>query len=301
MIVERIETPENWQMLPYHAMSLMFPEATETEYDLIVESMKKTGFHANDPIILVEVEEELQILDGRTRHLAAQDAGVEPLFMLFDNDDVLGFVCSRNIDRRHLTAGQKAALGAEIANLDFGQNPSLEGDIRVEDAAKMTGSSEASIKRFRTIAGRSPELGQAVKRGEETLNSAWEKIKKVAEPGGGNGQKPAEAKPLPASLTPDPDEPKGSEAYQGSGAPEPATTGDGTDPQPEAQPEPAEERPWMPPTISVTIDRGPFKQREQREAPVVIQVGKNLFRLNKQAAAHMGSVLLDCVDRLSEN
>ncbi len=49
------------------------------------------------------------ILDGRNRYRACQKAGVEPRFRTV-KDDLLAFVISENIRRRHLQKAQGAAI-----------------------------------------------------------------------------------------------------------------------------------------------------------------------------------------------
>ncbi|MFO0843280.1 MAG: hypothetical protein U0797_12935 [Gemmataceae bacterium] len=55
-----------------------------------------------------------KILDGRNRHLACERAGVEPAFSEFEGDDAaaLALVISLNVQRRDLTAAQRAIVAA---------------------------------------------------------------------------------------------------------------------------------------------------------------------------------------------
>lgn len=56
------------------------------------------------------------ILDGGNRYRACIDAGIEPTFIEFDGDDIGPFVLSANLHRRHLSAGQHAAIVASVTN-----------------------------------------------------------------------------------------------------------------------------------------------------------------------------------------
>ncbi len=318
MKLERIDTPQGWEDLPYHELCLMFPEATETEFDQIVASMENNGFFISDPIVLVESDDaQLAILDGRTRHQAALEARVKPEFLLFSDDDALGFVCSRNLDRRMLSAGQKAALGSAVATLKGGQTPAGDSDdITVEQAARMTGASTASIKRFRTIQRRDEALAEAVKRGDRTLNEAWERVKGRGE---GNGQQPSEAKdmepsnsgdagehPVPADAVESGTEDTGMASVPESGEP----AGSLAPVQAEVDDRVAEaleegvdnvgdlmERVFMPPITKVTLDRGPFKSSVEEGSPIIVQVGKTMFRLDRRTAAHLGGLLTEYAER----
>ena len=54
------------------------------------------------------------LLDGRNRQRACELAGVDMRWKVYPNDDPIGFVLSLNLQRRHLTVGQKAAVGVEV-------------------------------------------------------------------------------------------------------------------------------------------------------------------------------------------
>ena len=81
--------------------------------------IRQNGLHK--PIILYEDK----ILDGRNRFLACKKLWPEytpdKKYEHYEGDDPLGYVLSLNLHRRHLTASQRAALAAEIANLDLGR------------------------------------------------------------------------------------------------------------------------------------------------------------------------------------
>ena len=59
-----------------------------------------------------------ELLDGRHRERALVELGITPKYVewqpLHDNDSPALYVCSMNVRRRHLTASQRAILGAEI-------------------------------------------------------------------------------------------------------------------------------------------------------------------------------------------
>jgi hypothetical protein len=104
--------------LRFHPLADIFPLMEGEEFDELVADIKANGLH--DPIVMYEGK----ILDGRNRYRAAIKAGVDP-FPLMKNgkrygglnyvgDDPAGFVISRNIHRRHLTAEQKRDVIAKL-------------------------------------------------------------------------------------------------------------------------------------------------------------------------------------------
>jgi len=182
-----IDDLDNWFDLPLHELCTIFPAMRDDDYDGLVASMKDQGFLLSDPIVLVDLTPDAPnsswaILDGRNRHLAAMDAGVEPEFMVYSGENPIGFVTSRNLDRRHLTTGQKAAVAAELAGLNNGQN-STEGEVTQSEAAERVGVGEATLRRYKYVEKHDPELATKVKAGEVPLEKARSIVKdKVDQP-----------------------------------------------------------------------------------------------------------------------
>lgn len=189
-MIEDCDTPQDWESLQLHSLCLLFPEMVDEEYLTLLDSMKLHGFFESDPIILIDISDEedmgafsqpeYQILDGRNRHLAAMDTGVEPIFVEFTGEDPLGFVTGRNLDRRHLNTGQKAAIASELAILYNGQNSS-EGTMTQSEAADQVRVGEASIRRFKYVEKHNPELAADVKAGLIPLEAARTKVKEALE------------------------------------------------------------------------------------------------------------------------
>lgn len=176
------EDIEDWEKLPLHSLCTLFPEADELDYDNLVESMKTHGFLESDPIVLIEVDDSdpdggWAVLDGRNRLIAAGDARVEPTFAHYVGENPVAFVTSKNLDRRHLTTGQKAAVAADLAALEAGQNSN--GDSMTQsEAADKVGVGEATVRRYKFVEKHSPELAAKVKSGEVPLEKARSTIKK---------------------------------------------------------------------------------------------------------------------------
>ena len=94
-----------------HPFAALFPELPPEELSLLVRDIKERG--QLEPIILYKG----QILDGRNRYRACQIAGVKPWIEEFNTKAAKGtpedFVLSRNLRRRHLSIGQKAAIALD--------------------------------------------------------------------------------------------------------------------------------------------------------------------------------------------
>lgn len=78
----------------FHPLSEVFPLMRESEFLRLVASIRDHGLH--QPIHLYEG----QILDGRLRYLACLEAGVEPRFEEYVEDDPRGFLISMNVMRQ---------------------------------------------------------------------------------------------------------------------------------------------------------------------------------------------------------
>ncbi len=97
------------KQLDSHPAATLFPALWMTDtaaYQELVEDIRKNGLI--DPIWI----HEGLIIDGRNRYHACLDTGIEPRFREWEGQggDVISFVISLNLKRRHLTSGQKAMI-----------------------------------------------------------------------------------------------------------------------------------------------------------------------------------------------
>jgi hypothetical protein len=114
----------------FHEYSNLFPMASESELSELKEDIRENGLI--EPIILYQNK----ILDGRNRMIACMSEGVTPAFTEYKGNDPLQFVLSKNINRRHLTESQRAAIAAEIATLPQGRKTKSEMGGCTEDNTK---------------------------------------------------------------------------------------------------------------------------------------------------------------------
>ena len=137
----------------------------------LVADIKANGLR--EPIVL----RAGMILDGQNRHAACLAAGIKPTFTVYDGDDALQFVISRNMNRRHLDASQRAIIAAEIAKIprdDNGKSPGvvITTAIPKTAAAKVMNVSRDSVIRADKVENASPALAKQVKAGNVSLNAA---------------------------------------------------------------------------------------------------------------------------------
>src|SRR5271165_2417671 len=163
-----------------HPFAALFPELPPEELSLLVRDIKERG--QNEPIILYKG----LILDGRNRYRACQIARVKPWIEEFNTKEAKGspedFVLRRNLKRRYLSMGQKAAIALDWSE-QFESNPESEKTKAagrpkgtVSAAAKNIGINEQRVFEVRQIREANPSLYQEVRAGRRSLNSALTEI-----------------------------------------------------------------------------------------------------------------------------
>lgn len=95
--------------IPVHPLAALFPMLPDDELQELADDIAENGLR--NPIVR---DAEGQIVDGRNRLKACRLAGVEPTFQHINGEDVRAFIASQNVNRRHLTKGQRAMALAMI-------------------------------------------------------------------------------------------------------------------------------------------------------------------------------------------
>jgi hypothetical protein len=133
-----------------------------------------------------------RIIDGRNRYRACLEANAKPTFRTWDGvGSLVAFIASLNLHRRHLTAGQRADIGAKIAdeltqeaaarrsatlkqNTDPARLPERSGDRGEarEQAAKIAGVSPRYVSDAKRLRSERPDLADQVAAGAMTLPEA---------------------------------------------------------------------------------------------------------------------------------
>lgn len=192
-----------------HPLCTLFPRVEGNEFDALVSDIRANGLR--EPIT---VHDGL-ILDGGNRYRACVAAGVTPTFRPFNGSNIVTFVLSANLHRRHLTPGQQAAIVASAQDwarqAASGSNQHVAAKEGVQACtpsavdstatrAAQAGVSHRTQKYADKVAIANPELAKDVAHGKVSLPAAVEQV---------TGKRPG-AKPKPA---PEP-EPEHSEAEE---------------------------------------------------------------------------------------
>lgn len=172
-----------------HPIAGIFPLMDAAALAELTDSHKRNG--QREVIVL----HEGKILDGRNRYRAGRAADVPMFTREFgseetDGDSPVRFVLDLNLERRHLTVGQRAAVATDAlpffeAEATARQSaaaagaplPGTPGNASDQAGAKL-GVSGKSVRRAKKLAKKSPGQFAAVKRGDKSLNKAEEDARK---------------------------------------------------------------------------------------------------------------------------
>lgn len=161
-----------------HPLCTLFPRLSGAEFDALRDDIKANGLRT--PIVL----HGGMILDGGNRYRACVEAGVEPVFTEFDGGSLVSFVLSANLHRRHMSAGQQAAIVASAQDWAKAQPAHRPAEkecnvaplTTVADRASQSGASVRTQKMADKVAKADPALAVRVAHGEVSLPKAVEQI-----------------------------------------------------------------------------------------------------------------------------
>lgn len=100
--------------LPVHPLADLFPMMSDPEIDALAADIKRNGLL--DPLVV----HQDTLVDGRNRLAACRKAGIQPRFVEWSTLVPAGscslqqWIVSKNMNRRHLTAAQKALLVLDL-------------------------------------------------------------------------------------------------------------------------------------------------------------------------------------------
>ena len=173
--------------LERHELSSIFGDMPYEEFEHLVRSIEQDGFM--DPLIRMH---EGKVLDGWHRYAAALALNLvrKLRFMNWDEEKegaAVAFVAARNIERRHLSASQRAQIVVSLnGRFGWGGDRSKETNVHLkthEALAAQANVSTKTIQRAEKVekAGRSEEVIAGEKSSsevitEETVKSLWEQV-----------------------------------------------------------------------------------------------------------------------------
>lgn len=184
--------------LQLHPLCTLFPRMAGAEFESLIADIKANG--QREPIII----HDGMILDGGNRYRACLEAGIEPQTMKYGGGNIVSYVLSANLHRRHLSPTQHSAIVASCQNWQEAHPPHRkEGGqtvtlSTVKDRATVAGVSTKTQQRADKVAKADPELSAQVARGEKSLPEAVEQVT-----GKRPGSKPKKAAPAKVEA-PDP-------------------------------------------------------------------------------------------------
>lgn len=166
-----------------HPAADLFPMMPDDQYQAFKRDIKENGFQQSITLY------KGQILDGRNRYRAAVELNMLdelPIGEIDDDTEIDPFqwVISRNLHRRHLNESQRAKIAAKLAKLKHGDVASQKDDRQIclsqKEAANMLQVSERSVRSAKVVEELgSPELNEAVERGEVAVSKAAKIAKEV--------------------------------------------------------------------------------------------------------------------------
>jgi hypothetical protein len=167
-----------------HPYADLFPMMTAAELDALAADIAENGLR--QPVVLYQGA----VLDGRNRLLACEKARVEPTFTEHQGDDAsaLALVISLNVQRRDLTAAQRAIVAARamptferLAEQRQTSGKKLtKGETRraADDASKAFKVNSTYIFNAKALLAEASELAAHVEDGTTSLATALEQLKK---------------------------------------------------------------------------------------------------------------------------
>jgi len=156
--------------ISFHPLADIFPLTEGEEFATFKADIAENGLR--ESIWLWQG----QIVDGRNRYRACRELGIEPSYREWDGrGDLLTFIISMNLHRRHLSESQRAMVGARIASMRQGERTDLsENSVMSQpQAAQLLNISPDLIGFAKKVQEEgTTELGRAVDMGNVAVSLA---------------------------------------------------------------------------------------------------------------------------------
>lgn len=193
------------KQLDLHPLCTLFPRLSGKDFDTLRDDIKANGLR--QPIVM----HDGMILDGGNRYRACIEAGVKPTTVKFGVGNLVSFVLSANLHRRHMSAGQQAAI---VASATDWANAQTHGGARRGDQAEalpletvakraaLSGATERTQRDADKLVRDDPVRAKEVTQGAKSLYQAVKETKpgKKVSP---KKPKPVKAEPPPVEHDPD--------------------------------------------------------------------------------------------------
>lgn len=163
--------------LQLHPLCTLFPRLDGEAFEALKADIAVNGLR--QPVVL----HEGMILDGGNRYRACSELGIKPDTTDFDGVNIVSFVLSANLHRRHMSLSQQAAIVASaqdwgVAHKTSGRpnNASQGGISTSSDRAAQSGASIKTQQKADAVSKRAPELAKQVAHGEVSLKKAYAQV-----------------------------------------------------------------------------------------------------------------------------
>lgn len=154
-----------------HPLASLFPRMAGAEFEALKADIKANGLR--QPI----VTHQGMILDGGNRYAACMDVGVKPMMAEYTGTDLVGYIESANLHRRHLeTKSQRVAIAValhEWVAANVGRPRVALGATLGKNNAQIAAQEHVGIRIvIDAKAAEKAGLGQAVRDGAMTAKEA---------------------------------------------------------------------------------------------------------------------------------
>lgn len=187
------------QAMKLHPYADIFPAMSAEEFSELKADIAKHGQRET-----IKTKDG-KIIDGKNRFNACNELGKRPRFEEYTGEDILEYVVSLNLSRRHLSTSQRAAIAASLLpeyEKAAKERQSLSGrklsinlqhaekGRSTEKAADAFGVSASTVIKADKIKDESPKVFKQVRDGKISVNEAQkvsfaERMSRLQKPSGG--------------------------------------------------------------------------------------------------------------------